>query len=234
MTPEEQKKIYEEEKERLKAQERLKKESKNKKAKKGCFGCLGIIGIATIIGLVFGLFTSENKETVLMTEIRVSNNDGVNVRTGPGINFDILESGQLVKGEKLYVIKDSIQWIRFSLIPNDTTWTAWVKKDLTVSKTNWDLEKYMEEINKIQKDLGFILIDNVSITENKATLTVTNQWHLRNKQLRLQDAQTLWEIWANINSPSEPDKARIQIVDGNGNQVGGSGFLGGSIIDVKD
>lgn len=234
MTPEEQKRIYEEEKERLKAQERLKKESKNKKVKKGCIGCLGIIGVATIIGLIFGLFTSENEDTFLMTEIRVSKNDAVNVRTGPGINFDIDVTGQLMKGEKLYVIKDSIQWIKFSAVPNDTSWTGWVKKDLTVSKANWDLEKYMEELNKIQKDLGFNLIDNVSISENKATLTVTNQWHLRKKQLRLQDAQTLWEIWANINSPSKPDIARIQIVDGNGNQVGGSGFLGGSIIDVKD
>lgn len=210
------------------------KQNKDSINKKGFIGCLLIFCIAIIVAVLFGLFGSENEDTVLMTEIRVSKNDAVNVRTGPGTNFDIDDTGQLMKGEKLYVIKDSIQWIKFSAVPNDTSWTGWVKKDLTVSKVNWDLEKYMEEINKIQKDLGFTLIDNVSISENKATLTVTNQWHLRNKQLRLQDAQTLWEIWANINNPSEPDKARIQIVDGNGNQVGGSGLLAGSVIDVKD
>lgn len=234
MTPEEQKRIYEEEKERQKAKERLKKESQKKIAKQGCIGCFGIIGITTIIALIFGLFSSGNENIDFVTEIRVSKNDGVNVRTGPGTNFDIDVTGQLMKGEKLYVIKDSIQWIKFNTVPNDTSWTGWVKKDLTVSKVNWDLEKYTEELNIIQKELGFKLIDNVSISENTATITVSNQWHVRNKQLRLQDAQTLWRLWANINNPSEVDKARIKIVDGNGNQVGGSGFLGGSIIDVKD
>lgn len=119
-------------------------------------------------------------------------------------------------------------------MPNDTSWTGWVKKDFTVSKAQWDLDRYIDEVNELQSNLGVELIDQVSVSGNKATITVTNLWHIRNKQLRLQDAQTLWEIWANINSPSDPDQARIKIVDANDNKVGGSGFLGGSVIEVDD
>ncbi len=68
----------------------------------------------------------------------------------------------------------------------------------------------------------------------EATLTVGNTWHVRHKQIRLQDAQALWELWATIASPKEPDSARIKIVDLRGNEVGGSRILGGSLIWVDD
>jgi hypothetical protein len=67
-----------------------------------------------------------------------------------------------------------------------------------------------------------------------ATLTVSNVWHLKLYQVRLQDAQALWEVWARIASPKEPDKARISIVDLRGNEVGGSRFLAGSLIWVQE
>lgn len=67
-----------------------------------------------------------------------------------------------------------------------------------------------------------------------ATLTVKDIWHIRHYQIRLQDAQALWEGWATIASPREPDLARISIVDGRGNEVGGSRILAGSLIWVKD
>jgi hypothetical protein len=67
-----------------------------------------------------------------------------------------------------------------------------------------------------------------------ATLTVDNVWHMKLYQIRLQDAQTLWEAWARIASPSEPDKARISIVDMRGNEVGGSRVWGGSLIWVQE
>lgn len=65
------------------------------------------------------------------------------------------------------------------------------------------------------------------------TITVSNIWHIRAYQIRLQDAQTLWEIWARIASPSELDSARIKIVDLRGNEVGGSRVLAGSLIWVQ-
>ena len=68
----------------------------------------------------------------------------------------------------------------------------------------------------------------------EATLTVKNIWHVRHKQLRLQDAQALWEAWAVIASPDAPDSARIKIVDLRGNPVGGSRVWAGSLIWVDD
>jgi len=67
----------------------------------------------------------------------------------------------------------------------------------------------------------------------EATLTVDNLWHIRHYQIRLQDAQTLWEAWARIASPNDLDKARISLVDLNGNEVGGSRWLAGSLIWAK-
>lgn len=68
----------------------------------------------------------------------------------------------------------------------------------------------------------------------EATVMVSDVWHVRVKQIRLQDAQTLWEIWAQIASPTDPDKARLRLVDRRGNKVGGSGWLAGSLISVPD
>ena len=234
MTPEDKRNIHEEEKERHEAQEKLKKESKKKQTKKGCIGCFSLVFISVIIGLIAGVFTSNDKDSFETKNIRVSTSDDVNIRTGPSVEYEVDEYGPLFKGEKLYVIENSKEWIRFTVAPDDTSWTGWVKKDLTVPKSKWDADKFLNELRTLENSLGVNLIEGVTVSKNKATIKVTNIWHLRNKQLRLQDAQTLWKIWANINNPSEPDKARIEIVDINGNEVGGSGFLGGSDIEVDD
>jgi hypothetical protein len=68
----------------------------------------------------------------------------------------------------------------------------------------------------------------------EATLTVADVWHIKHKQIRLQDAQTLWETWAMIASPQDQDRARIKIVDHRGNEVGGSRVWGGSLIWVNE
>lgn len=70
LTPEEKKKIYEEEKARLEAQEKLKKiaEEKEKRAQAdrkakenlmGCYGCLAIIVIVVLISLVGSVFNCQ-------------------------------------------------------------------------------------------------------------------------------------------------------------------------------
>lgn len=66
------------------------------------------------------------------------------------------------------------------------------------------------------------------------TLVVSNLWHIRHKQIRLQDAQNLWEAWATLASRDAPDNARLKIEDQNGNQVGGSRWIAGSVIYVDD
>ena len=68
----------------------------------------------------------------------------------------------------------------------------------------------------------------------EVTLTVDNVWHVRHKQIRMQDAQSLWKVWAGLASPAKPDRARIKLVDLNGNEVGGSRFLAGSSLWVQD
>ncbi|MNL67232.1 hypothetical protein D3C87_1917970 [compost metagenome] len=56
--------------------------------------------------------------------------------------------------------------------------------------------------------------------------------------MRLQTAQNLWKTWAKARTGSgslrkDVDSARIELVDLNGNNVGGSRTLGGSLIWVK-
>lgn len=77
-------------------------------------------------------------------------------------------------------------------------------------------------------------IHSVAVEKDTAIITVPNIWHVRAYQIRLQDAQTLWNVWASIASPKDPDKARIKLVDFNGNEVGGSRILGGSLIWVQE
>jgi len=82
------------------------------------------------------------------------------------------------------------------------------------------------------------IVTHISVSRDQdlweATLTVDDLWRLRNKQLCLEDAQSLWKAWASIASPKAPDSARIKIVDLNGNELGGSRVWGGSLIWAQD
>jgi len=64
LTPEKKKKIYEEEKARVKAQEKIKKEEETKKTKTGCLGLIGVIVFIAIAMWICGVFeTKEQPET---------------------------------------------------------------------------------------------------------------------------------------------------------------------------
>jgi len=78
------------------------------------------------------------------------------------------------------------------------------------------------------------IIDRVSQNGDSLTIVVANAWHYEPHQIRLQAAQNLWDIWARIRSPKNPDKARLELTDLNGNSVGGSRVLAGSLIWVKE
>lgn len=69
--------------------------------------------------------------------------------------------------------------------------------------------------------------------DGEVKITVTNAWHVQPYQIRLQGAQNLWKLWANIHSPSKPDNAYISLVDFNNNRVGGSRGGAGSLIWVQ-
>ena len=77
------------------------------------------------------------------------------------------------------------------------------------------------------------IVSRVSQNGDSLTVIVANAWHYQPYQVRLQAAQNLWELWARITSPNDPDKARLEITDFNGNSVGGSRWLAGSQI-IRD
>lgn len=79
-----------------------------------------------------------------------------------------------------------------------------------------------------------VRVQEISAGMWEAKIEVSNNWHIKPYQIRLQDAQNLWNAWAKIASPNEPDSARIKIVDSNGNEVGGSRVLAGSLIWVQE
>ncbi len=77
------------------------------------------------------------------------------------------------------------------------------------------------------------IVSRVSQKGDSLTIIVANRWHYQPYQIRLQFVQNFWELWARIRSPNNPDKARLEITDLNGNSVGGSRWLAGSLIWVK-
>ncbi|OHB55206.1 MAG: hypothetical protein A2Y12_09270 [Planctomycetes bacterium GWF2_42_9] len=111
---------------------------------------------------------------------------------------------------------------------------------VTKHKINTLHEKGPSDAVLFAASLAYAGIDKTLITNieyntlpSGADITVANVWHYQPYQLRLQMAQNLWKAWARINSPDEPDMAKIRILDLNGNEVGGSRVWGGSLIWVQ-
>ena len=73
-------------------------------------------------------------------EQRYCPSDGVNIRTGPGTNFAKDGMGPLTMGEKLYVLEERDGWLHFRVTQSDLGWSGWVKKDLTVTESEWEAE----------------------------------------------------------------------------------------------
>ena len=102
-------------------------------------------------------------------------------------------------------------------------------------QTSGKLRSHLDSFMGILKSAGIdnSIISSASAEGDKLTIVVANPWHYEPYQVRLQVAQNLWKVWAGIRSPQDPDKARIEFTDFNGNSVGGSRWLGGSLIWVK-
>lgn len=90
------------------------------------------------------------------------------------------------------------------------------------------------EFDKFLENAGASEIGELRVEGFTATVAVQNAWHFLPYQIRLQTAQNLWKQWARIASPTDVDKARLKLVDLNGNEVGGSRALGGSLLWVDD
>jgi len=102
------------------------------------------------------------------------------------------------------------------------------------SSTSDNIQKYRKLMRSIDKNGDIVTNVTQGRMDGEIKISVSNSWHYEPYQIRLQLAQKLWDAWAATHSPNEPDKARIQIVDGNGNEVGGSRAWAGSLIWVQE
>lgn len=108
------------------------------------------------------------------------------------------------------------------------------KPEETKKSSKNSLDEYRKLVTSINSKGDIIEGVNEGLTPDQIKITVSNSWHYEPYQIRLQVAQKLWEAWAGLHSPDEPDKARIKLVDLNGNEVGGSRVWAGSLIWVKE
>lgn len=56
------------------------------------------------------------------------------IRTGPSTDSPIDATGDLSPHEKIYVLEEQGDWIRFRVTPQDEGWSAWIPKKLTISE----------------------------------------------------------------------------------------------------
>jgi cell division septation protein DedD len=57
------------------------------------------------------------------------NTDNVNIRIGPGTYYAVDPIGKLMKGVTIFVVEEKNNWVKFTITPNDRSWSGWVKKD---------------------------------------------------------------------------------------------------------
>lgn len=94
--------------------------------------------------------------------------DGINIRTGPGTNHSKDTSGQLFKGENIYVLEEKDGWLHFRVTPNDVGWSGWVLKRLIVTNTNTKNTNKRQKTNISSKPLQ---IDVISSKSYGSTMT---------------------------------------------------------------
>jgi hypothetical protein len=96
-------------------------------------------------------------------------------------------------------------------------------------------ERFLAAVRKAGVGSMFIVdAKRDQLLDDQLQVVVGPAWHRQVKQERLIAAQNLWATWAQINSPKDLDKSRLELLDVNGNEVGGSGILAGSSISVQD
>ncbi len=54
--------------------------------------------------------------------------DDINIRIGPGTYYAIDPIGKLMKGVTVFVVDEKNAWIKFTITPNDESWSGWVDK----------------------------------------------------------------------------------------------------------
>lgn len=52
----------------------------------------------------------------------------INIRIGPGTYYAIDPIGKLMKGVTVFVVDEKNGWVKFTITPNDESWSGWVNK----------------------------------------------------------------------------------------------------------
>ena len=82
-------------------------------------------------------------------EIRTPVVDGLQVRTGPGTDFEAARSiWQVNEGDRLHVVEDTLGWIRFRLRYFDPDWSGWVDRRYT---TPWQVYLEVRRIERVRR-----------------------------------------------------------------------------------
>ncbi|MDP8268033.1 MAG: SPOR domain-containing protein [Candidatus Tenebribacter davisii] len=54
--------------------------------------------------------------------------DDINIRIGPGTYYAVDPIGKLMKGVTVFVVDEKNGWIKFTITPNDESWSGWVNR----------------------------------------------------------------------------------------------------------
>ena len=56
------------------------------------------------------------------------NTNDINIRIGPGTYYAVDPIGKLMKGVTVFVVDEKNDWVKFTITPNDKSWSGWVNK----------------------------------------------------------------------------------------------------------
>ncbi|MCK4695834.1 MAG: SPOR domain-containing protein [Candidatus Cloacimonetes bacterium] len=56
--------------------------------------------------------------------------NNVKIHIGPGTYYAVDPIGKLMKGITVFVVEEKNNWVRFTITPDDESWSGWVRKDL--------------------------------------------------------------------------------------------------------
>ena len=69
----------------------------------------------------------QSKDRKLQETMTCVAND-INIRIGPGTYYAIDPIGKLMKGVTVFVVDEKNGWVKFTITPNDESWSGWVNK----------------------------------------------------------------------------------------------------------
>lgn len=93
---------------------------------------------------------------------------------------------------------------------------------------------YEARIRRVANMSDFVVDIRLGLIDGLVEIEVTPFYASQHKAARQDFAVALWETWASASGVEDVDKARIRLVNRQGQQVGGSRAIAGSVIYVDD